>query len=496
MPVLQPAELWKQDRPLRRGRAVQAEGPQGHRLRARDDPRGGHHLPHGARGPLLPRPPDDALPHPDQGAGRAAAARRRPPHARVHHEGRLHLRPRPRGPRRAVRAPGERLRPHLRPRRARVVQGRVGRRDDGRLRRPRVHGAVRGGRERRGPHATRATRPTSRSRPPRRSRSRTCPSRSTTPSRSTRPGATTIEQVAGHARRPQGRADQGDAGDRGGEGARARARARRPPPQRDQAPEPPARAVQGRDRGRGRAASSAPTPASSGRSARAPRSSPTRRSGASRAWWPAPTSPTSTCAASSPAATSSPSGATSAPSRPATPTRAAPRSGSSPRSRSATSSSSAPATASRWTPPTSTRTATSSTSGWAPTGSARRASSPPPSSSTPTRPASRGRRRSRRSTSTWSRSASRASPRATWPTASTRSSRTLGLDTLYDDRASSAGEKFADAELLGCPIRLTVGKRGVEAGEVEVQIRRGPREALDPARRRGAGGRGAVARRP
>src|SRR4051794_5989690 len=48
-----------------------------------------------------------------------------------------------------------------------------------------------------------------------------------------------------------------------------------------------------------------------------------------------------------------------------------------------------------------------------------------------------------------------------------------GLDTLYDDRESSAGEKFADAELLGCPIRLTVGKRGVEAGEVEVQIRRG-----------------------
>jgi prolyl-tRNA synthetase len=47
-----------------------------------------------------------------------------------------------------------------------------------------------------------------------------------------------------------------------------------------------------------------------------------------------------------------------------------------------------------------------------------------------------------------------------------------GLDTIYDDRDSSAGEKFADAELLGCPIRLTVGKRGVEQGEVEVQIRR------------------------
>ena len=51
--------------------------------------------------------------------------------------------------------------------------------------------------------------------------------------------------------------------------------------------------------------------------------------------------------------------------------------------------------------------------------------------------------------------------------------RAVGLDTLYDDRASSAGEKFADAELLGCPLRLTVGKRGVESGEVEAQIRRG-----------------------
>jgi prolyl-tRNA synthetase len=50
---------------------------------------------------------------------------------------------------------------------------------------------------------------------------------------------------------------------------------------------------------------------------------------------------------------------------------------------------------------------------------------------------------------------------------------TLGLDVLYDDRTSSAGEKFADAELLGCPLRLTIGKRGVESGEVEAQVRRG-----------------------
>jgi prolyl-tRNA synthetase len=48
-----------------------------------------------------------------------------------------------------------------------------------------------------------------------------------------------------------------------------------------------------------------------------------------------------------------------------------------------------------------------------------------------------------------------------------------GLDVLYDDRDASPGEKFADAELLGVPLRLTMGKKGIEAGEVEAQIRRG-----------------------
>ena len=48
-----------------------------------------------------------------------------------------------------------------------------------------------------------------------------------------------------------------------------------------------------------------------------------------------------------------------------------------------------------------------------------------------------------------------------------------GLEVLYDDRSRGAGEKFADAELLGCPLRLTVGKRSLESGELEVQVRRG-----------------------
>jgi prolyl-tRNA synthetase len=48
-----------------------------------------------------------------------------------------------------------------------------------------------------------------------------------------------------------------------------------------------------------------------------------------------------------------------------------------------------------------------------------------------------------------------------------------GLQTLYDERDAGPGEKFADAELLGCPLRLTVGRRTIGAGEIEVQVRRG-----------------------
>ncbi len=47
------------------------------------------------------------------------------------------------------------------------------------------------------------------------------------------------------------------------------------------------------------------------------------------------------------------------------------------------------------------------------------------------------------------------------------------IDVVYDDRDASPGEKFADAELLGVPLRLTVGRKGLERGELEVQVRRG-----------------------
>jgi len=54
--------------------------------------------------------------------------------------------------------------------------------------------------------------------------------------------------------------------------------------------------------------------------------------------------------------------------------------------------------------------------------------------------------------------------------------RGAGIDVLYDDRDAGPGEKFADAELLGVPVRVTVGRRTLADGEVEVQVRRG-REA-------------------
>jgi prolyl-tRNA synthetase len=48
-----------------------------------------------------------------------------------------------------------------------------------------------------------------------------------------------------------------------------------------------------------------------------------------------------------------------------------------------------------------------------------------------------------------------------------------GIEVLYDDRENAgAGEKLTDAELLGCPLRLLVGRRGLAEGVAEAQVRR------------------------
>lgn len=46
-----------------------------------------------------------------------------------------------------------------------------------------------------------------------------------------------------------------------------------------------------------------------------------------------------------------------------------------------------------------------------------------------------------------------------------------GVEVLYDDRMTSAGEKFADADLIGIPLRVVVGKRSLEEGMVEIKER-------------------------
>jgi prolyl-tRNA synthetase len=47
-----------------------------------------------------------------------------------------------------------------------------------------------------------------------------------------------------------------------------------------------------------------------------------------------------------------------------------------------------------------------------------------------------------------------------------------GVEVLLDDREERPGVKFADAELIGVPYRVTIGPRGVESGTVEVTPRR------------------------
>jgi len=52
------------------------------------------------------------------------------------------------------------------------------------------------------------------------------------------------------------------------------------------------------------------------------------------------------------------------------------------------------------------------------------------------------------------------------------------VEVLYDDRDERAGVKFNDADLIGIPIRLTVSKRSLEAGGVELKLRRSPERTI------------------
>ena len=52
------------------------------------------------------------------------------------------------------------------------------------------------------------------------------------------------------------------------------------------------------------------------------------------------------------------------------------------------------------------------------------------------------------------------------------SSRSAGVSVLYDDRDERAGAKFATMDLIGLPLQLIVGPKGLKSGEVEIKERK------------------------
>lgn len=61
-----------------------------------------------------------------------------------------------------------------------------------------------------------------------------------------------------------------------------------------------------------------------------------------------------------------------------------------------------------------------------------------------------------------------------------QSLRTAGWQVYYDDRDVSAGIKFKDADLIGIPVRVAVGARGLAEGGVEVKRRTSPERQMVP----------------
>ena len=55
-----------------------------------------------------------------------------------------------------------------------------------------------------------------------------------------------------------------------------------------------------------------------------------------------------------------------------------------------------------------------------------------------------------------------------------------GIPVLFDDRAERAGVKFNDADLIGFPIRITVGEKGLKEGMVELKPRKEKENQLVP----------------
>ena len=55
-----------------------------------------------------------------------------------------------------------------------------------------------------------------------------------------------------------------------------------------------------------------------------------------------------------------------------------------------------------------------------------------------------------------------------------------GVDVLLDDRDARAGFKFKDADLIGIPLRIVIGGKGLKEGQVEVRWRWSPEAVKVP----------------
>ena len=64
-----------------------------------------------------------------------------------------------------------------------------------------------------------------------------------------------------------------------------------------------------------------------------------------------------------------------------------------------------------------------------------------------------------------------------------------GFEVLLDDRDERPGEKFADADLIGCPVRIIVGKKTLDDGAADVRRRDGSTEDARGGSRRAEMGR-------
>jgi prolyl-tRNA synthetase len=49
--------------------------------------------------------------------------------------------------------------------------------------------------------------------------------------------------------------------------------------------------------------------------------------------------------------------------------------------------------------------------------------------------------------------------------------RERGVEVVLDDRDETAGVKFADADLIGYPVQVVIGKRGVRSGSADLKLR-------------------------